>query len=103
MFDPLEEAFVFAATYGPAYTIEQLINQELNALKKTGAFSTACIEWVGADPVDKTHAAFKVHFCEADESRLQAGLGTANDHGYHGAANAMDDDSIRWNEGTYNY
>ena len=94
MFDCLEEAFVFAATYGPAYIMEQLINQELNALTKTGAFSTAFIEWAGADPAGKTHVEFKIYFGEAHESRLQVGLGTANDHGYHGVANAMDDDSL---------
>ena len=44
LFDPLVEAFIFAATYSPTYTMEQMINQELMVVKRTGAYSTAFIE-----------------------------------------------------------
>ena len=55
--------------------MEQLVNMELNTVEKTGAFSTACMEWAGADPAGRNHSEFKVHFGEAYESRLQSGLG----------------------------
>ena len=34
LFDCLEEAFIFAATYSPTYTMDQMINQELMAVKR---------------------------------------------------------------------
>ena len=92
LLDTLEECFTFAAIYGPAYTEAQLVDRALTTIQQTGLFSQACIEWASFEREDKTWRNLKSHFVEAYEARLQSGAGTATQHGYHGAANAAEDD-----------
>ena len=95
LFDHLEECYLTSVTCPPTYTNEQLIDKGLTAMRRSGLFTTAILEWTN-ETVYKGWVHLKEHFIEAYNARLMSGLGTAGTQGYHGAANAEynDDDSI---------
>jgi hypothetical protein len=66
-------------------------------MKRTGSFATALVEWERFQEGSKTWPEWKSHMIEAYEIRETAGI-TATQGGYHGAANAVDDDDRRLDE-----
>ena len=94
LFDRLEECFVVAMITHPPYTQEQMIDKALIAIQLTGAYEIATQEWAGFAANAKTWHQLKAHSTEAYNIRLSSGLGTAGMAGYHGTANAMDDNSL---------
>ena len=91
MFNTLEEIYVQSIEVGPAFTELQLVDRALDQIKQTGLYMTACIEWKAMDEAVRDWPAFKDHFTEAYETRLDSGP-TAGTAGYHGAANVVDGD-----------
>ena len=77
----------------PPYTEEQLIDKALIAIQLTGAYELATQEWDEFNADQKTWHQLKAH-SEAYDICLSSGAGTAGMAGYHGAANAMDDNSL---------
>ena len=76
LFDRLEECYIQAIRNKPAYTVEQMQDKAKTAIELTGLFSTALLEWNGADEADKTWPHFKEHFIEAYDVWLTSGGGT---------------------------
>ena len=76
---------------GPAFTQEQRIERAHMQVKRTGLYQTAVVEWEGFELEFQTWPQWKTHFIEAYELREAAGI-TASAGGYHGAANAAEDD-----------
>ena len=97
LMDRLEECFIYATTYKPAYTPEQLIDRTLTTIKQTGLYKTACMEWESLPEDQQTWPTLKAHFVEAYEARLHSGLETGAQHGYHGAAATTEDDESSLN------
>lgn len=97
LFDQLEECYVVALIVKPAYTMDQMIDEALTAIQKTGLYSLAILEWNGFNAPHKTWPEFKAHFSKAYKIWLASSGGTAGQHGYHGAHNTEneenDDDS----------
>ena len=91
--DRLEECFMYATTYKPAYTLEQLIDRALTTKNQVGLYRTACMEWEAMDMDQRTCPTLKAHFVEAYKARLHSGLETGAQHGYHGAANTTNDNN----------
>ena len=54
LFDRLEECYILALRNNPAYTTKQILDKAKTAVEQTGLFSTALLEWNGADKTDKT-------------------------------------------------
>ena len=76
----------------PSYNIEQLVDRALTTIKQTGLYRTACMEWESLNEYERKWHVLNAHFVEAYEARLHSGLGSAAQHGYHGAANATKED-----------
>ena len=98
LFDRLEECYVMALRNKPAYTVEQMLDKAKTAIEATGLFSTALLEWNGAEEeFRRSWVNFKGHFIEAFEVWMTSGGGAQASNGYQGAANAttgQDDDSV---------
>ena len=71
------------------------MDRALDQVKQTGLYMQACIKWASLDPAQRDWPAFKNHFTDAYETRLESGP-TAAAAGYHGAAAVVgdDDDSL---------
>ena len=91
LIDRLEEVYIFAIYMPPAYTPGQLIDRAHNAVKRTGLYSRAVVEWEAFPEVNKTWPEWKEHFIEAYEAREASGV-TSGGAGYHGASNVYDDE-----------
>merc|ERR1712194_438488 len=67
------------------------IDRAHNAIKRTGLYSRAVVEWEACPEVNKTWPEWKEHFIEAYEAREASGV-TSGGAGYHGASNVYDDE-----------
>ena len=94
LFLRLEDCFTFAIASPPPYTEAQMVGKALDAIKKTGLYETAVVEWQGFDDANKTWPELKAHFGEAYEIRLASGAGTSRTGGYVNNATDNDDDSL---------
>jgi hypothetical protein len=103
-FDRLEDCYVAAVIASPPYTMEQMINRAIMAIQLTGLYSQALIDWNAMAPAARTWDALKSHFTTAYIVRITSGTGTTASNGYHGAANAVDnDDTLNNIESTLNH
>lgn len=103
-FDRLEDCYVAAIIATPPYTLEQMINRAIMSIQLTGLYPTALIEWNAIAPATRTWDLLKSHFTTAYITRITSGTGTTATNGYHGAANAIDnDDALNNIETTLNH
>ena len=91
LIDHLEEVYIFAIYMPPAYTPDQLIERTHTQIKRMGLCPTAVLEWEVFTAVNNTWPEWKENFIEAYEVREASGI-TAGGAGYHGEANAFEDD-----------
>ena len=94
LFLRLEDCFTFAIASPPPYTEAQMVGKALDAIRKTGLYETAVVEWQGFDEANKNWPQLKAHFEEAYEIRLGSGVGTSRTLEYVNNATDNDDDSL---------
>ena len=103
-FDRLEDCYVAAIIATPPFTIDQMMNRAIMSIQLTGLYSQALIEWNAIAPATRTWDGLKSHFTTAYITRITSGTGTTATTGYHGAANAVDnDDALNNIESTLNH
>jgi hypothetical protein len=83
LFEQLRAGLAFATEGGDAPSAPRLVRLGYSIIIKTGLFELGCREWRNKPDVDKTFAAFQVHFKRWDRDRLL--LLNTRMAGYHGA------------------
>ena len=73
LFFTLEELYVQAVIARVPYTQEQLLDQALDKIKKTGLFIQNVVTWNALPPADKKWATFKAHLTRAYDAHLDSG------------------------------
>ena len=95
LFNKVEDLAFFADAANLPKTASQIINYGLDAVRKTGQYERALIEWYEKAEIEQTWNNFKTHFTEAQQQLRQVRGDTMRNTPFHQANLALQEEVRR--------